>query len=1044
MADALQTGPTSAIVGPVQNSWMNRWAVAWGLAFLAILLPLATAQESSHSIYLNTGRLDTAAPVALRQTATRTEASLELIQFTGPIQPDWHAALRQTGVRILSYIPDHAYLVAGDAAALARAQALPAVQWHGAYRAEHKVHPRARQRLTDLFAIQLADDGGGNVATLTLLDQLKLEPVRRQSKLGPYLNFVVRFRPEDLDALAAQPDVISIHPAAVPRKLDERQDQIIAGNLTGRVPSGPGYLAWLASKGFTQAQFDASGFVVDMSDSGIDNGTTQPGHFALYPLGDTNQSSRVVYNRLEGLPNWHSTLQGCDGHGTLNTHIVAGYVDLPSGFPHTDAAGFAYGLGVCPFVHVGSSVIFDPDNSTNPNTTTLMSTAYRDGARISNNSWGNDSSADGQYDADAQTYDALVRDAQPVGAAHPATANQEMVIVFSAGNDGPGANTITSPGTAKNVITVGAATNVRSLTPANGGNDATGADGCVTADTDAQSADDLVDFTSQGPCNDGRIKPDLVAPGTHITGGVPQSTPPPAPSGSGAALSCFVNFGCLYGCYGFGICALSNSCTTPATDFFPLGQEFYSVSSGTSHAAPAVAGACALVRQYFINQGWRPPSPAMTKAYLLNAARYLTGAGANDTLPSASQGLGELNLGRALDAVPRLLRDQLVADKFTASGQTRSWTGTIGDPTQPFRVTLAWTDAPGSTLASRALNNDLDLTVTAGGVTYKGNVFRGADSVVGGTADRLNNVESVFLPAGTTGPFTVTVTAHNITSDGVPGDANPLDQDFALVAYNPGSNTLGIATSSPLPGGKLRTAYSTALLATNEMAPTTWTTTTGALPAGLQLSNTGVISGKPTATGTANFTVEVTDQSGYSATAALSLTIDSGLTVATPRITPTGGTVADFVKVTLSCPTAKATIGYTTDGTEPTTNSLIYQTALTLTNSTMLKAKAFKDGSAASVTASASFSITTPVITTGPALPDSVLNRTYRTILHATSGAAPYRWSVVSGSLPTGLKLSSAGVISGKALAAGPATVTVQVTDAKKGTATQVFTLQVN
>ena len=1029
----------------MRNTRIDRFSIGWWqLALLAVLPLSGGAQESSHSIYLNTGRLDTAVPVALRQTAARTEAGLQLIQFTGPIQPDWHAALRQSGVRILSYVPDNAYLVAGDAAALARAQAIPAVQWHGEYRAEHKVHPRARQRLTDWFSIQLAADGSGNAATLALLDQLKLEPVRRQSKLAAYVNLVVRLRPEDLDAFAAQPDVISIQPAAVPRKLDERQDQIIAGNLTGLVPSGPGYLTWLASKGFTQAQFDASGFVVDMSDSGIDNGTTQPGHFALYPLGNTNQPSRVAYNRLEGLPNWHSTLQGCDGHGTLNTHIVAGYVDLPPGFPHTDAAGFAYGLGVCPFVNVGSSVIFDPDNSTNPDDTTLMSTAYRDGARISNNSWGNDSSADGQYDVDAQMYDALVRDAQPAGAAHPAAGNQEMVIVFSAGNDGPGAQTITSPGTAKNVITVGAASNVRSLTPANGGNDATGADGCDTFDTDAQSADDLVGFTSQGPCNDGRIKPDLVAPGTHITGGVPQREPLPPPTSTGAALSCFLNFGGLYGCYGFGICALSNSCTTTADDFFPLGQEFYSVSSGTSHAAPAVSGACALLRQYFINQGWPAPSPAMTKAYLLNAARYLTGAGANDTLPSVSQGLGELDLGRAFDSGPRLLRDQLAADKFTASGQVREWAGTIGGPSQPFRVTLAWTDAPGSTLASRALNNDLDLTVTAGGVTYKGNVFSGAYSVAGGTADRLNNVESVFLPAGTTGSFTVTVTAHNITSDGVPGDSNPLDQDFALVIDNVGSNFLGIATTSPLSAGKLRAAYHATLVATNGIAPVTWAMTTGALPAGLQLSDAGVITGTPTAIGTANFTVQVTDQSGYSATAALSLTINNGLTVATPRTTPAGGTVADYVKVTVSCTTAKATIAYTTDGTEPTTNSAIYRTALTLTNSTTLKVKAFKNGSDASVTTSASYLITTPAITTAPALPDCLLKQAYRTILHATDGAAPYRWSVVSGTLPTGLKLSSAGVIAGKATTAGPDTFTVQVRDAKQGTVQQVFSLQVN
>src|SRR5207302_1313139 len=113
------------------------------------------------------------------------------------------------------------------------------------------------------------------------------------------------------------------------------------------------------------------------------------------------------------------------------------------------ASGFHYGLGVCPFVGVGSSVIFDPDTFTSPNYNTLMSAAYTSKARISNNSWGANTA--GAYDSDAQNYDALVRDAQTgVG------GNQEMVIVFASGNAGAGAGTVGSPGTAKNVITVGA------------------------------------------------------------------------------------------------------------------------------------------------------------------------------------------------------------------------------------------------------------------------------------------------------------------------------------------------------------------------------------------------------------------------------------------------------------------------------------------------------------------------------------------------------------------------------------------------------------
>ena len=86
----------------MQSTFTGRFAALGGLLLLLALgLPLAGAQESSHSIYLNTGRLDTVAPVALRQIAATTGAAQQLIQFTGPIQPEWYTALLQTGVRIL-------------------------------------------------------------------------------------------------------------------------------------------------------------------------------------------------------------------------------------------------------------------------------------------------------------------------------------------------------------------------------------------------------------------------------------------------------------------------------------------------------------------------------------------------------------------------------------------------------------------------------------------------------------------------------------------------------------------------------------------------------------------------------------------------------------------------------------------------------------------------------------------------------------------------------------------------------------------------------
>jgi uncharacterized repeat protein (TIGR01451 family) len=283
-----------------------------------------------------------------------------------------------------------------------------------------------------------------------------------------------------------------------------------------------------------------------------------------------------------------------------------------------------------------------------------------------------------------------------------------------------------------------------------------------------------------------------MAPGTHVSGGVAQDSPPPDPATSlGLALPCFA---------ATGVCALSGGGSPGSPyNFFPTNQQFYTESSGTSHSTPCVAGCCALLRQYFINNGRNAPSPAMTKAYLMNSARYMNGVGANDSLYSNNQGMGEANLGMGFDGVSRILHDEVPIEKFTGSGQTRSYAGTIVDNTKPFRVTVAWTDAPGATTGN-AYNNNLDLTVTVGGNTYKGNVFSGANSVTGGSADAKDNVESVFLPAGVSGNFLVTITAANINSDGVPNDADPLDQDFALVVYNatPAVGPAVIGTSASL------------------------------------------------------------------------------------------------------------------------------------------------------------------------------------------------------------------------------------------------------
>ncbi len=318
----------------------------------------AELRDDYNVILLNASRMDTTKSEvkALRKTVGGFAGRrLHLVQFAGPVQPTWRQSLLDAGAQIVSYIPQNTYLVYGDAASIARVQAMaaaaPHVQWEGAYADEYKIHPSAKPGTakTDQFAIQLTSDAAANAATLKLIDQLKLAPMTRQRPVLDFVDVVVRVAPGNLAQIAARPDVVSIQPYATPRKVCERQDQIVAGNLSGDAPSGPGYLAWLRSRGFTQT---STSFVVDMSDSGLDDGTTHPHHFGFYVGGSTANPSRVVYNRLEGTANPGSTLAGCDGHGNLNAHIVGGYDDL-SNFPFEDSSGFHYGLGVCPFALPG-------------------------------------------------------------------------------------------------------------------------------------------------------------------------------------------------------------------------------------------------------------------------------------------------------------------------------------------------------------------------------------------------------------------------------------------------------------------------------------------------------------------------------------------------------------------------------------------------------------------------------------------------------------------------------------------------------------------
>jgi subtilisin-like proprotein convertase family protein len=668
--------------------------------------------------------------LAAKDGPDRGEA-LVLVQFVGPVKDEWLARLGATGATVLGYAAQNGYIVHAAGDALDRVTELvgsdPAVRAATALRPSDKVE---RGAASGRVAVQTVAGAPG--------EDVRADAADAGTELAAELSAArVRTQFLDLDAdevaeLAADPAVVAIEPAGVPKLHDERGAQIVAGNLTAGAPSGPGYEAWLATKGFGAPL----GFAIDVTDSGLDRGDPVLVHPDL--------AGRVSYAHDFTLD---PDATDCGGHGTNVTSIAAG-LGTAAG---QDAQGYKHGLGVAPFAQVGASKIFRCSGAASAvNYATLTSDAYAAGARISNNSWG--ISNFGGYHAASQAYDALVRDASAATA-----GNQEMIEVFSAGNDGDGNGnpadpkgdegygSITSPGTAKNVITVGAAESVRG----------SGTDGCGVTNAGADNASDIINFSGRGPTQDGRMKPDLVAPGTHITGASPQHA----------------------GYTGASVCNQAFA-----------GSAFYSLVSGTSQAAPHVAGAAALLRDWYVRTvNPQPPSPAMTKAVLVNTAVDVAGgnSGKGSQIPSApntDEGWGRVSLGAALDATQREYSDQDTT--LIATGQSFLGSYAVSDSAKPVRVTLAWTDPPPATVTGNAFVNDLDLEVSVNGRTYRGNWLADGVSLAGGQADFRNNVENVVLPAGTAGRMSVKVVARSLGGDGVPGNGTPLDQDFALVVSN--------------------------------------------------------------------------------------------------------------------------------------------------------------------------------------------------------------------------------------------------------------------
>lgn len=479
-----------------------------------------------------------------------------------------------------------------------------------------------------------------------------------------------------VDKLAASALVLHLEKYHQPELLNDR-----ARDITGAHPLAiPDF--------FTTTGLTGRGVMVGLADSGLDTGELGTLHPDL--RNETGKPPRVVM-----IKSWAGVDKPADtiGHGTHMAGTIVG-----SGA----ASGGKY-AGMAPGATLYFQGIMDGDNNLAPplDLARLYLPAYEAGVRVHVNGWGRKNNL---YISSPAQVDEFVR-------RYP-----DFLPVFGAGNFGPEPGSLTAEANSKNALVVGASRSPRPV-----------------FDNDTGSTLQAAEFSSRGPAADGRIKPELLAPGTSII-----------------------------------------STSSSLVEGNLPGRPEYTRMQGTSMAAAVVGGSAALLQEYLVQQaGHNEPSSALMKAALINGARSLKGE-------PREVGFGLLDIGSTVLALERGTFKFDDEKKGVRNGETFIREFTVHSADAPLKVTLAWTDPPAAPGAGQTLVNNLDLVV----VGPLGKRYLGNDTGGRGLPDTLNNVEQVVIEDPAPGVYRLEVRGTSVNTS-VSSTYNSPRQDFALVYGQP-------------------------------------------------------------------------------------------------------------------------------------------------------------------------------------------------------------------------------------------------------------------